>query len=116
MFFFLKKDTPEHHSADRAKEKKKVDTGSGQRSTFKHRERSVFSHPIFGIVSRASVKRLLRNGMESPRAFPSTTMPSWAKAKTDNAKFSTKRVTSQQPIVCVWCCLLWFRKIYSDRF
>ena len=47
---FLNTDRPEHHSIDRLKERG-VEKGSGQRSTLRGRERSVFNQTNIGTVS-----------------------------------------------------------------
>ena len=72
---FLSTDKPEHHSIDHLKERG-VEKGSGRHSTLQGRERSVFNQTNIGIVSRATLGRLLRDGAERVWAFPSATMPS----------------------------------------
>ena len=72
---FLSTDKPEHHSIDRLKERG-VEKGSGRHSTLQGRERPVFNQTNIGTVSRATLGRLLRDGAERVRAFPSATMPS----------------------------------------
>ena len=72
---FLNTNKPEHHSIDRLKERG-VEKGSGRHSTLKGRERSVFNQSNIGTVSRATLRRLLRDGAERVWAFPSATMPS----------------------------------------
>ena len=68
-------DRPEHHSIDRLKEGR-VEKGSCRHSTLQGQERSVFNQTNIGTVSRATLGRLLRDGAERLRAFPSATMPS----------------------------------------
>ena len=46
-------------------------------------ERSVFNQTNTGNVSRATLKRLLRDGAERVWAFPSTTMPPYAETETE---------------------------------
>ena len=58
---FLNMNRPEHHSTDRLKERG-VEKGSGRHSTLQGRERSVFNQTNIGIVSRATLGRLLRDG------------------------------------------------------
>ena len=72
---FLSTDKPEHHSTDRLKERG-VEKESGRHSTLQGRERSVFNQTNIGTVSRATLGRLLRDGVERVWAFPSVTMPS----------------------------------------
>ena len=72
---FLNMDRPEHHSIDRLKERG-VEKGSGRHSTPQGRERYVFNQANIGTVSRATLRRLLRDGAERVWAFPSATMPS----------------------------------------
>ena len=71
----LNMNRPEHHSIGRLKERG-VEKGSGRHSNLQGRERSVFNQTNIGTVSRATLGRLLRDGMERVRAFPSATMPS----------------------------------------
>ena len=72
---FLNTDKPEHHSIDRLKERG-VEKGSGRHSTLQGQERSVFNQANIGTVSRATLGRLLRDGVKRVWAFPSATMPS----------------------------------------
>ena len=66
---FLNMDRPEHHSIDRLKERG-VEKGSGRHSTLQGRERSVFNQANISTVLRATLGRLLRDGVECVRAFP----------------------------------------------
>ena len=79
---FLNRDRPEHHSIDRLK-KRGVEKGNGRLSTLQGRERSVFNQTNIGIVSRATLGTLLRNGVEHVWAFPSTMLPSSAEAESE---------------------------------
>ena len=79
---FLNTDKPEHHSIDRLKERG-VEKGSGRHSTLQGRERSEFNQANIGTVLRATLGRLLRDGAERIRAFPSTTLPSSAETETE---------------------------------
>ena len=79
---FLNMGRPEHHSIDRLKERG-VEKGSGRHSTIQGRERSVFSQTNIGIVSRATLGRLLRDGAERVWALSSATMPSSAETDTE---------------------------------
>ena len=72
---FLSTDKLEHHSIDRLKERG-VEKGSGRHSTLQGRERSVFNQTNIGTVSRATLGRLLRDGVECVWAFPNAAMPS----------------------------------------
>ena len=60
---FLNTDKPEHHSFDRLKERG-VEKGSGRHSTLEGRERSAFNQTNIGTVSRATLRRLLRDRAE----------------------------------------------------
>ena len=55
---FLNMDRPEHHSTGLLKERG-VAKGSGRHATLQGRERSVFNQTNIGIVSRATLGRLL---------------------------------------------------------
>ena len=72
---FLNMDRSEHHSTDRLK-KRGVQKGSGRHSTPQGRERSVFNQANIGTVSRATLGRPLRDGVERVWTFPSATIPS----------------------------------------
>ena len=74
---FLNMDRPEHHSTDHLKERG-VEKGSSRHSTLQGQERSVFNQTNIGTVSRATLGRLLRDGVEHIWAFLSATMPFWA--------------------------------------
>ena len=78
---FLNMDRPEHHSIDRLKERG-AEKGIGRHSTLQGRERSVFNQISIGAVSRATLGRLLRDGVERAWAFPSGTMRSRAETET----------------------------------
>ena len=72
----LNTDKPEHHSIDRLTERRVEEKGSGRHATLQGRERSVFNQTNIGNVSRATLRRMLRDGAERVWAFPSATMPS----------------------------------------
>ena len=67
-------DRPEHHSTDRLKDRT-VGKGSGRHYTLRGAERSVFNRTNIGIVSRATLRRLLKDRAERAWAFPSATTP-----------------------------------------
>ena len=72
---FLNMDKPEHHIIAGLKERG-VEKGSGQQSTLRGWEPSVFNQTNIGTVSRAALGRLLRGGAGCAWAFPSVMMPS----------------------------------------
>ena len=72
---FLSMGRPEYHSIDRLKERG-VEKRSGRHSTLRGRQRSVFNQTNIGTVSRATLRRLLRDGAERVWAFPSAMMTS----------------------------------------
>ena len=80
-------DKPEHHSIDLLKERG-VEKRSGRHSTLQGRERSVFNQASIGTVSRATLGRLQRDGVERVWAFPRATMPS--SAETENETVASK--------------------------
>ena len=82
---FLNTDRPEHQSTDRLKERG-VEKGSGRHSSLQGQEQCV--QPNLGTVSRTTLWRLLRDGVEHVWAFPSTTMPSWAETQTQTETIS----------------------------
>ena len=115
---FLNMNKPEHHSIDCLKERG-VEKGSGRHSTLHSRERSVFNQTnigsvsrAIGTVSRATLERLLRDGMECIWAFPSAAMPSRAETETvvDCAFQCHHRHLHHHRSHCVWWNLYW---IYS---
>ena len=59
----------EHHTVDRLRERG-VKRGSGRKSELKGRERGTLNQTNIGTVSRATVRRLLRDGTERIWAFP----------------------------------------------
>ena len=77
---FLNMDRPEHHSIDRLKERG-VGKGSGRHSILQSWEWSVFNQTNIGTVSRATLGRLLGDGVERVWAFWSAIMPSWAETE-----------------------------------
>ena len=72
---FLNMDRPEHHSIDRLKERG-VEKGGGRHSTLQGRERCVFNQTNIGTVSRATLRKLPRDGAESLWSFLNETMRS----------------------------------------
>ena len=60
---FLNMDRPEHHSINCLKTRG-LEKGSGWHSTFWGQERSMFNQTNIGIVSRATLRRQLRDGVE----------------------------------------------------
>ena len=106
---FLTTDKP-RHSIDRLKERG-VEKGSGRHSTLQGRERSVFNQANIGIVSRATLGRLLTVGAERVWAFPSAAMPSWAETETELIDHS-----SEQQLLCMpLCCYLHVTVLICDR-
>ena len=65
---FLNMDRSEHHSIDRLKERG-VENGSGQGSTVRGQERSMFNQKNISIVSKATLGRLMRDALEHIWAF-----------------------------------------------
>ena len=53
------------------REERGVERGSATRSSLKGRERAIVSQTNFGTVSKAVLGKLLRDGVERIRAFPS---------------------------------------------
>ena len=103
---FLNTDKPEHHSIDRLKERG-VEKGTGRHSTHQGQERSVFNQANIGIVSRATLGRLLRGRAERVWAFPSATMPSWAETETGNCIVAANNSgkigsTCLMPVIMNW--------------
>ena len=72
---FLNMDRLEHHNIDRLKERR-VNKGICRHSTLQGRERAMFNQTNTGTVSRATLGRLLRDGVERGWAFPRARMPS----------------------------------------
>ena len=64
-----------HHTIDRLEERG-VEKGSAGRSSLKGRETAVVSQTNTGTVSKAMLKKLLRDGVERIWAFPSALSPS----------------------------------------
>ena len=63
------------HSLQSAEERG-VERGSARRSSLKGRERAIVSQTNIGTVSKATLEKLLRYGVERIWAFPSTYIPS----------------------------------------
>ena len=72
---YLRAKSQEHHTTDRLEERG-VERGSARRSSLKGRERAVFNQTNIGTVSKATLGKLLRDGMERIWVFPSAYIPS----------------------------------------
>ena len=81
---------------DRLKERG-LEKGSDQHSTLQGREWSVLNKANIGTVSKATLGRLLRYGVERVWAFPSATMPSWAETETETEKVCATNHDLHQP-------------------
>ena len=64
-----------HHTIDRLEERG-VERGSARRSSFKGRGRAIVSQTNIGSVSKATLGKLLGEGVELSWAFPSAQIPS----------------------------------------
>ena len=64
-----------HHTIERLEERG-VERGSAQRPFLRGRERAIVNQTNIGTVSRATLGKLLRDGVESRWAFPSAYIPS----------------------------------------
>ena len=53
-----------------------MERGSARRSSLKGRERAIVSQTDTGTVSKATLRKLLRDGVDRIWAFPSAQMPS----------------------------------------
>ena len=60
-----------HHIIDRLEERG-VKRGSARRSSLKRQERAIISQMNIGTVSKATLRKPLRDGVECIWAFPST--------------------------------------------
>ena len=65
-----------HHTIDLLEERG-VERGSARRPSFKGRERAIVNQMNIGTVSKATLGKLLIDGVERIWAFPSAEMPSW---------------------------------------
>ena len=63
------------HTIDRLEERS-VERGSARRCSLKGRERAVVSQTNVGTVSKATMGKFLRDGVERIWAFPNTEIPS----------------------------------------
>ena len=65
-----------HHTID-CLEERGVERGSARRSSLKGRERAIVNQTNIGTVSKVTLGKRLRDGVERIWAFPSTEIPSW---------------------------------------
>ena len=63
------------HTIDRLEERG-VERGSARRSSLKGRERAIVSQTNIGTVSKVTLGKLMRDGVDSKWAFPSAQIPS----------------------------------------
>ena len=66
---YLRAQSQEHHTADRLEERG-VERGSARRSSLKGRARAIVNQTNVGRVSKATLGKLLRDGVERKWAFP----------------------------------------------
>ena len=59
-----------HHTIDLLEERG-VERGSARQSSLKRRERAIASKTNIGTVSKTTLRKILRHGVERIRAFPS---------------------------------------------
>ena len=67
---YLQEQSQGHHTIDRL-EKRGVERGGARRSSVNRRERAIVSQTNIGTVSKATLEKRLRNGVEHIWAFPS---------------------------------------------
>ena len=67
---YLRAQIQGHHSIDRLEERG-VETGGARRASLKGRERAIVNQTNIGTVSKATLGKLLRDGVERIWAFPS---------------------------------------------
>ena len=67
---YLREQSQGHHAIDR-QEERGVERGSARRPSLKGRERAIVSQTNTGAVSKATLGKLLRDGVERIWAFPS---------------------------------------------
>ena len=67
---YLRAQSQGHHSIDRLEERG-VERGSARRSSVKGRERAIVSQTNIGTVSKATLGKLLRDGVDRIWAFQS---------------------------------------------
>ena len=68
---YMRAQSQGHHTIDHLEERG-VERGSARRSSLKGRERVIVNQTNIGIVSKARLEKLLRDGVERIWAFPST--------------------------------------------
>ena len=73
---YLRAQSQGHHTTDRLEERG-VERGSARRSSVKGREKAIVSQTNIGTVSKATLWKLPRDGVELIWAFPSAQIPSW---------------------------------------
>ena len=71
---YLRAQSQGHHTTDRL-EDRGVERGSSSRSSLKGRERAIDSQTNIGTVLKATLGKLLRDGVEGMWAFPSAQKP-----------------------------------------
>ena len=71
---YLRVQSQGHHTIDRLEERG-VERGSARRSSLKRRERGIVNQTNIGTVSEATLRKLLRDGVERIWAFPCTYIP-----------------------------------------
>ena len=67
---YLRAQSEGHHTIDRLEERG-VERGSAGRSSLNGRERAIVNQTNMGTVSKATLRKLLRDGVERIWAFPS---------------------------------------------
>ena len=67
---YLRAQSQGHHTTDRLEERG-VERGGAGRSSLKGRERAIVNQTNIGTVSKATLEKLLRDGVERIFAFPS---------------------------------------------
>ena len=72
---YLRAQSQGHHTTDRLEERG-VERGSARRSSVKGREKAIVSQTNIGTVSKATLWKLPRDGVELIWAFPSAQIPS----------------------------------------
>jgi len=72
---YLRAQSQGHHAIDRLKERV-VERGSARRSSLKGRERAIVNQTNTGTVSKATLGKFLRDGVERIWAFSSAKIPS----------------------------------------
>ena len=94
-----------HHIIDRLEERG-VERRSGRRSSLKGQQRAIVNRMKNGTVSKATLGKLLRDGVERIRAFSSAQIPSWTELCTpriySHARWQLVYVI--RLFCCVPCC------------